>query len=858
METSEFLATVEALHGDARRRGLLFQTCEDEVLQGRRIRVGGKELLSFGSCSYLGLEYHPALIAGVKGAVERYGTQFASSRGYLSAPQYDEFEDVLERIFDAYALCVQTTTLAHQAMFDVFLTEKDAIVLDHQVHFSVQRAATLARAAGARVELVKHEELDRAVDVCRALAKKHRTVWFATDGITSMYGDLAPVGLLERILDVADNVRLYVDDAHGMTWTGKYGRGSILSRMPERTDGRMVVATSLAKAFAAGGAVLVFRDREERERVRMCGGPMVFSGPLQPPLLGAALASARLHLTDELASLQGVLAERVRYTNAAMLDAGLPLLVENEVPIMFIRCGLPRVANAVAARMAEDGIYVNVSMYPAVPMKRGGIRVGITATHSHEEIDRMVDGLARHVPAVLADEGVARSELDDLFRETAISQRPWARRAEESLIRSVLERSAASEADRRPRTQTSDSWRDQPSPPADLVVETFRSIHAIRREAWDSMFGGRGSCSWEAMALVERTFRDQPCREHNWDFYYIMVRDGAGELVCATFCTVSIQKDDMLMREAVSRAVEERRKIDPYFLSSRVTMTGSGLSEGDHLFVDRGRPWRAALRRLLEQVSRIHEEAGSDVVVFRDLAGDDPEMDEFFLSEGYLKVPNLDSHRVVVTWRDDEELLASMSRRTRKIARSIIAEGVNYALRVWGANEGAVPGEAETRQLHGLYLNVARRKLRYNAFELPQDILPALLGSRAWEIVTMTIEAGAGGPPDGRPVAFWAAHRFGDHYAPLFCGLDYVFVESHGVYRQMLYRMLQRARAIGASQVHLGMDAEIEKQRWAAVPRPTCMYVQARGDWNGAMLREIVAEVGVDGRPEARAAQRSG
>lgn len=660
-----------------------------------------------------------------------------------------------------------------------------------------------------------------------------------------MYGDLAPVGLLERILEVADNVRLYVDDAHGMTWTGKHGRGSILSRMSERDDGRMVVATSLSKAFAAGGAALVFRDPEERERVRMCGGPMVFSGPLQPPLLGAALASAKLHLTDELVSLQGVLAERVRYTNAAMLAAGLPLLVENEVPIMFLRCGIPRVANEVAARMAEDGIYVNVSMYPAVPMKRGGVRVGITATHTHEEIDRMVDALARHVPAVLADEGVSRSELDDLFRETAISQRSWARRAEENIIRNVLERTVARQKVRC-GPGPGDLRTGLASSPDDFVVETVRSIHSIRHEEWDAMFGGRGSCSWQAMALAERTFRDQPRREHNWDFHYIMVRDRAGEIVCATFCTVSIQKDDMLMRESVSRAVEERRKVDPYFLSSRVTMTGSGLSEGDHLYVNRGGPWRAALGRLLEQISRIHEEAESDVVVIRDLAGDDPEMDQFLLSQGFLKVPNLDSHRVTVTWRNDEELLATMSRRTRKLARSIITEGSNYDIHVWGANEGVAPGDAETRHLHGLYLNVARRKLRYNAFELPENLLPALLSSRAWELETMTIDAKAGGPPDGRAVAFWAAHRFGDHYAPLFCGLDYAFVTSHGVYRQMLYRMLQRAQAIGASQVHLGMDAEIEKQRWAAVPRPTCMYVQARGDWNGSVLREIVAEVGVD------------
>ena len=116
---------------------------------------------------------------------------------------------------------------------------------------------------------------------------------------------------------------------------------------------RVIVATSLAKAFGCGGGLLVFRDQRERERVRMCGGTLLFSGPLQPPMLGAALASARLHLTGELVALQDRLRERVLYTNHTMRAAGLPLLVDNDVPIRFIRLGLPRVANEVAERAAE-------------------------------------------------------------------------------------------------------------------------------------------------------------------------------------------------------------------------------------------------------------------------------------------------------------------------------------------------------------------------------------------------------------------------------------------------------------------------------------------------------------------------
>src|SRR5262249_5714848 len=145
---------------------------------------------------------------------------------------------------------------------------------------------------------------------------------------------------------------------------------------------RVVLATSLNKAFSAGGGSIVFASAEERERVRICGGPMVFSGPIQPPMLGAALASARVHLSAEIVERQEALAQRVAHCNERVRAARLPLLSENASPIFFIGLGLPEVAFEVAQRMLSEGHYVCVSAYPSVPMKRSGIRLTLTATHS--------------------------------------------------------------------------------------------------------------------------------------------------------------------------------------------------------------------------------------------------------------------------------------------------------------------------------------------------------------------------------------------------------------------------------------------------------------------------------------------
>lgn len=823
MEVSQFIASVEALHSDARRRGLFFQYCEDDSVRGRHLHLNGEPLISFASCSYLGLESHPALVGGAIDAVRRYGTQFSVSRGYLSIPLYATLEEKLGELFGAHALVTSSTTLGHQAAFDALMTEKDAIVLDHQVHASVHRAATLARASGTKVEIVHHEDLGRAVEVVQRLRRERRTVWFATDGVTSMYGDVAPVALLQELLDLGDNVRLYIDDAHGMSWAGEHGRGSFLSRMA--LDPRTIVATSLNKAFSAGGGALVFPRAAEREKVRMCGGPMTFSGPVQPPMLGAALASAEVHLSREISDRQDKLASIVAHANARLLEARLPLLTANETPIKFIRCGLPRVSNEVAERVAAQGVYVNVSMYPSVPMRRSGIRVSLTAAHTRADVDRVVDALAGCFHEVLEQEGVDADELDRLFEKSVVSDLGGGRPSRPP----------------KPRRTPASGQRIR----LDLPVDRARTIDALDAAEWDRMLGTAGCTSAASLRDVEAVFHPERAPEHRWRFDYVIVRDVRGQPLAATVFTTLLQKDDMTMRAAVSRRIEARREADPYYLTSLVTMTGTGLSEGEHLFLDRssGR-WREALRVLLAEGARIQRETGATALVIRDLVGEDPEIEETMLREGFAMVPGLDSHVVQVDWESDEDLVRRLpnSRYRRASKRSLERRDMYTVRRLTGEEPDL---ELTCARLHRLYLEIAEHKVRLNTFLLPQDLLPQLVRSDAWEVMTMHLDRAEGGPSDGGPIAFWAAHRCDGHYAPLFGGLDYRYVASHGSYKQLLFQVLRRARAEGMTQVHLGMDADLEKRRWGSVARPTCMYVQADDSYRASLLREAAAEVGL-------------
>ncbi len=839
MESSEFFETVRTMHEEARRRGLFFQAAEDHEVVGRHLLIRGSECLAFASCSYVGLERHPALIQGVHDYTDRYGTQFSASRGYVSLRAHHELESSLDVLFEGHALLATSTTLAHQIALPVLATEKDAIVMDHQIHHSVHMAATLARASGTHVAIVRHGELDSAEELVAQLARTKRTVWFACDGVFSMFGDLAPLAFLRRILAVAPNVSLYVDDAHGMSWAGRHGRGSFLSRMPMHD--RLVVATSLNKAFSAAGACVVFPSHELRERVRVCAGPVVFSGPLQPPMLGAALASAAVHRSPEITERQEALRLRIDRCNELAQTLDLPLLAVNESPIFFFRCGLPRVAFAVAERLMERGIYVTPSAYPSVPMKTAGIRLSLTTEHSLADIERVTRELAEAIPFVMASENLSREELDRIFTG-AIPQeslRGDAYRAQQVAADRYLALSYAGPS--APEVRRS-SVR-APAAAAVLKVELTRTIHEVDRLLWDTLMGTRSCSSWDAMAAAEAIFQGHEAPEHNWSFLYVLVRDEANAVVAATYFTVMLSKDDMLMRTEVSSAIEAQRRENPYFLTSLVVCMGSGFSEGSHLFLDRDGPWQAGLTRILGIGIDEYEARGAGILMLRDFRDDDHELGDFFHDSGFIKVPMLDSHLLEITWKDEAEFLGRLSRRRRRQIREVQDMTPSYRRTVWTAADAR--DDARVAHLHRLYRNVADRKLRLNTFPLPVRAISGILESPAWELVTLHLAREAGGPVDDAPVAWYGAHVRDGHYAPLLCGLDYEHVYAHGAYRQLLYQIVLRAQERSMTCIHLGMDANYEKERFRTTLVPSCAYVHTRDDFVGARMREVVAEVGL-------------
>jgi 7-keto-8-aminopelargonate synthetase-like enzyme len=236
--------------------------------------------------------------------------------------------------------------------------------------------------------LVRHNRIDQLESLLAELSTSFERIWYVLDGLYSMCGDFAPFDDIARLLERWPQLHVYIDDAHATSWLGLHGRGGALTRLGFHN--RVVVALSLNKGFAAAGAALVLPDEDLKTRIRRCGGPMLFSGPIQPPMLAVALASAKLHLTPEHALAQTELMKRIDHTLAAARTSGLELAAQHRTPIFFIpHDSVTRATDHVQA-LIKRGFYVCPSAFPAVPMNRPGVRFTITLHNELQDIDQLV------------------------------------------------------------------------------------------------------------------------------------------------------------------------------------------------------------------------------------------------------------------------------------------------------------------------------------------------------------------------------------------------------------------------------------------------------------------------------------
>lgn len=806
---SGFIDIVNEFITIGRSKGIVHQFTEDDELDGRSITLNGKRMVSFGSCSYLGLETDGRIKEAAIDAIRRYGSQFSSSRTYTSFTLYKELEELLNQMFGANVILSTSSTLGHRSVIPILIDDNDAIIFDHQAHISMQDAGKELSLRGIPVHLLRHNRLDELDAKLQLLAPRHERVWYFLDGIYSMYGDLAPVQGLQDLMKKYKNLFLYVDDAHGMSWAGKNGTGYVLSEMV--LSNRMVLCSSLAKGFASAGGVFVFSDHDQYLRIKNWGGPLTYSGPQQPAVIGASIASAKIHLSDEIYQRQAALAEHIQYCNRIMSDLNLPVISQSSSPIFFIGLGAPKVAYNMNTRLMNEGLYVNLGIYPAVPETCTGLRFALTLHHTREDIEKLAERIATHLPRALNEEQKSMPDIYNAFRSMPGIKKQKAR----------YEQMAST---------------DEPKDPqSDYSIVHVNSVSAIAPEEWDACFANRGSFDWNALTLLEDVFKDNENPEENWKFHYYIVRNKAQQVILATFFTTMIAKDDMLASSKVSRIIEQRRKENKYYLTSKTMIMGTLLTEGEHLFLEpAGGNWKEAMHLLLKEVWKTQDEDEAGTLILRDFPEANTDVRDFLMDQGFVKIPMEDGHTIDLSHIPDRQSFIDSLESKKRIH---LNHDVLKFEDLFSVEIATNPSDADIDTWYELYSRVKQKNLTINDFKLPKKLFRKISFSSFWEAIEIKWKE------TGKTVAIGFAYK-NRNYSPGILGLDYDYAANYKIYKQLLFQVVMRAIALKPDHIYLGFTASLEKRKMGAKAIKTVAYMQVKDNYNLSVIELLKSNGG--------------
>ena len=617
----------------------ILQLSTNKIISGRKLVIKGKEVIHFGNCNYLGLERHPAVKQASIEAIEAEGIRLTMSRSYVSSGYYVELEELLSKMYGGHVVVAPSSTMLHLSAIPVLFGRNDLCLLDQQVHASMTQAVQYSKSFGLTTKTVRHNRLDLLEDFIQRYQDEYEKIWYVLDGIYSMYGDAPDIVALVALLDKYPNFYLYVDDAHGCSWKGTNGKGYILDKV--ELHEKMMMTVSLGKGFGVIGGVLVTKNPEHCRRVRNCGNTMIFSAPLSSGLLGAAIASAKIHLTDELTVLQEDLQDKIRYTNYLIKEYNLPSVREEESPIFYIGVGLPKAAYHLLELLLDDGYLCNIGAFPAVSLKCAGIRFLATCHLKKSDIEGLIKRIAYHLPYVLAAANFTFKDLAKAFKLPhfeALAKHHIIKETEgQDMVIPVL------------KGGINQSYQTVVGKgKAALTVEYYPSITRIKdKKEWNQLFADQGLFDDKTLTFNEAIFSNNEAAYNNWNFLYYIIRDYQGKIVAAALFTEGLWKEDLLAPASVSKAFEEIRSTEnPNYMISKSISLGCQAYEGQPLYLDRThRDWKKALDLLLTTIWEEEDRRKTEVLVFRDMDTDDKELRKFFIDKGFLSadMPNLNT-----------------------------------------------------------------------------------------------------------------------------------------------------------------------------------------------------------------------
>ncbi|MER9368445.1 glycine C-acetyltransferase [Mesorhizobium sp. M0518] len=382
--TNDFIAYLSAELAGLKSAGVYKSERVITSTQSAEIELeDGSKVLNFCANNYLGLADNEYLRNAAKAALDRYGYGMASVR-FICGTQ-EEHKQLETRISSFLnmedAILYSSCFDANASLFETLLGEEDAIISDALNHASIVDGIRLSKARRFRYPNNDMEALEEELKK----AEGSRFKLIATDGVFSMDGIIANLG---GVCDLAEKygAMVMVDDSHAVGFVGRHGRGTAEHC---GVEGRVDIITgTLGKALGGASGGYTAGRREVIDWLRQRSRPYLFSNTLMPAIAGASLKAFDL-LEKGYALREKLYANADRF-RSRMSKVGFTLAGADH-PIIPLILGDAGLAQQMADKMLQRGIYVIGFSFPVVPKGQERIRTQMSAAHSSTDVDRTVD-----------------------------------------------------------------------------------------------------------------------------------------------------------------------------------------------------------------------------------------------------------------------------------------------------------------------------------------------------------------------------------------------------------------------------------------------------------------------------------
>ena len=367
-----------------------------ESAQGAEVIVDGKPCLNFCSNDYLGLANHPSVIEAFKQTSEQYGVGSGASHlvcGHSAV--HHQLEQELARFTGRdRAVLFSTGYMANLGVINALLSKNDFVFEDRFNHASLLDAGLLS---GARFQRFLHNDIDNLQARLKKAGAGRKLI--VVDSVFSMDGDLAPLNDLAELAEQYD-AWLMADDAHGIGVLGENGAGCAEHYQLSQQQLPVLMAT-LGKSFGVFGA-FVAGSETLIETLIQFARPYIYTTALPPAIAAASLASLDI-IRSEPSRRTHLISLINQFRNGIITHcADIPIqLLDSQTAIQPLLIADSEKAAVISDTLIQRGILVSAIRPPTVPVGTSRLRVTLTAAHTAEQVQQLLDVLSEVLREVL-------------------------------------------------------------------------------------------------------------------------------------------------------------------------------------------------------------------------------------------------------------------------------------------------------------------------------------------------------------------------------------------------------------------------------------------------------------------------